>query len=172
MIFSRCWCMPSKNTFEMKPVRELIEKYLVGKEIIIDPFANKNQIPNKIYITNDLDPQYDTIFNKDAVDFLSMCYDNSVDMVLYDPPYSARQVSESYKKLDMSVDKTTTQSSYWSRQKIEIARIMKKDGIVISFGWNSCGIGKVRGFEIIEILIISHGGNHNDTICTVERKIV
>jgi len=56
--------------------------------------------------------------------------------------------------------------------KKEIARIIKNDGIVISFAWNSNGIGKTKGFEIIEILMVSHGGNHNDTICTVERKII
>jgi len=27
------------------------------------------------------------------------------------------------------------------------------------------------GFEITRILIVPHGGIHNDTICTVERKI-
>ncbi len=48
---------------------------------------------------------------------------------------------------------------------------MKKDGIVISFGWNTNGIGKTKGFEIIEILMVAHGGSHNDTICTVERKL-
>jgi len=40
---------------------------------------------------------------------------------------------------------------------------------VISFGWNSGGIGKTNGFEILEILLVAHGA-HNDTICTVERK--
>lgn len=44
-------------------------------------------------------------------------------------------------------------------------------GKVISFGWNSCGIGKTRGFEIERILIVCHGGHHNDTICTVEKKV-
>lgn len=33
------------------------------------------------------------------------------------------------------------------------------------------GIGKTRGFEIVEILLVAHGGNHNDTIVTVERKL-
>ena len=27
------------------------------------------------------------------------------------------------------------------------------------------------GFEIERILLVAHGGWHNDTICTVERKI-
>ena len=46
----------------------------------------------------------------DATDFLKMFSDNSVDTVLYDPPYSARQVSECYKKLGFSVNKETTQN--------------------------------------------------------------
>ncbi len=57
-----------------------------------------------------------------------------------------------------------------SRIKKEIAPKIKKGGIAISFGWNTVGFGKVNGFEIIEILIISHGGAKNDTLCTVERK--
>lgn len=46
----------------------------------------------------------------------------------------------------------------------------KKDGVVITCGWNSSGIGKVNGFRIVEILLVPHGGWHNDTIITVEKK--
>ena len=49
--------------------------------------------------------------------------------------------------------------------------MVKKDGIVITCGWNSGGIGKKYGFEIIEILLVPHGGWHNDTIITVEKKV-
>lgn len=66
----------------------------------------------------------------------------------------------------------TTQASYWSRMKDEIARILSPEGLCISFGWNSNGIGKKRGFEILEILLVAHGGAHNDTICMVEKKII
>lgn len=120
---------------------------------------------------NDLDTQFDIDYHLDAIDFLKMFNDNSVDMVLYDPPYSPRQVSECYRKLGKTVNMQTTQASYWSKQKKEIARIVKKDGIVITCGWNSGGIGKTNGFEIVEILLVPHGGWHNDTIVTVERKI-
>ena len=65
----------------------------------------------------------------------------------------------------------TTKSSYWSELKNEITRIMKKGGKVVSFGWTSQGMGKNRGFEITRILLVPHGGNHNDTICTVEVKL-
>ena len=48
---------------------------------------------------------------------------------------------------------------------------MKLNGIVIHFGWHSNGFGKMRGFKIIEIMLIAHGRKHNDTIITVEKKI-
>ena len=158
--------MPNSNTFEIKPIKELIDKYTYG--LVIDPFANKNKLAN---ITNDLDEQYDTDYHMDALDFLKKFDDNSVDCVLYDPLYSVRQVSEVYRKLGHSVNMETTQASYWSKQKKEIGRIVNRDGIVISCGWNSGGIGKKYGFEILEILLVPHGGAHNDTIVTVERKI-
>lgn len=166
---TRKWAMPNKNTFSIKPINELINRYLKEDLLVVDPFANANKLAT---ITNDLDPQYDTNYHLDALDFLKQLKANSVDLVLYDPPYSPRQVSESYKLLDMSVNMTTTQSSYWSEQKREIARIVKQDGYVISCAWNSGGIGKKYGFEIQEILLVAHGGWHNDTIVTVERKVM
>lgn len=167
MQINRKWCMPNKNTFDIKPIKEMIDKYMV-EGVIIDPFANKNKIAT---ITNDLDEQYDTNYHMDATDFLKMFKDNSVDMILYDPPYSPRQVSECYKKLGKTVNMKTTQASYWSNQKKEIGRILKPNGIVITCGWNSGGIGKKYGMEIQEILLVPHGGWHNDTIVTVEKKM-
>lgn len=108
----------------------------------------------------------------DATDFLKMFDDNSVDAVLYDPPYSPRQVSECYKNLNMTVNMKTTQASYWSEHKKQIGRIVKPGGIVITCGWNSGGIGTKYGFEIQEILLVAHGGWHNDTIITVDKKIM
>lgn len=47
--------MPNSRTFQIKPIKELIEKYAHGT--IIDPFANNNTLAT---ITNDLDPQCNT----------------------------------------------------------------------------------------------------------------
>lgn len=167
MIIDRFWSMPSKNTFEMKPALDLILRYRYG--LTIDPFANRSRLAD---ITNDIDPQYDTDYHLDAEYFLRCFSDESIDTVLYDPPFSSRQVSESYRKLGMTVNMETTQNSYWRKQKEQISRIVKPQGIVISFGWNSGGIGMKYGFEKLHIRLIAHGGNHNDTIVTVERKTV
>lgn len=163
----RKWCMPNKNTFNIKPIKELLSEEIDNNKLWIDPFANKNKIAT---ITNDLNPEYDTTYHMDALEFLKMFDDNSVDGVLYDPPYSPRQVSECYKHVGYNVTQETTRTSFWGNHKKEISRIVKKGGKVITFGWNSGGIGMKYGFEIQHILLVPHGGWHNDTICTVEIK--
>jgi hypothetical protein len=166
MKIERVWAMPNKNTFDIPPIYQLIMSEMTDG-LWIDPFANKNKFAS---ITNDLNTEFDTDYHLDALDFLKMFEDNSVDGVLYDPPYSPRQISECYNNIGIAVTHETTQSSYWSNQKKQIARIIKSGGKVITFGWNSGGIGDKYGFDITKILLVPHGGWHNDTICTVEVK--
>ena len=163
----RVWAMPNKNTFKIKPIEQLIGETVDLSLLWIDPFANQNKIAS---ITNDLNTDYDTDYHLDALEFLKMFDDNSVDGVLYDPPYSPRQVSECYNDVGYSVTWDTTKASFWGNHKREISRIVKIGGRVITFGWNSGGIGNKYGFEIERILLVPHGGWHNDTICTVEIK--
>lgn len=166
--FEKHWAMPNKNTFDIKPINKFVKKYLKDDIISIDPFANKNRLAK---ITNDLDPEMGCDYCLDAIDFLKTFENESVNLVLFDPPYSPRQISECYKQLGKAVNMETTQSSFWGNLKKEIGRIVKPGGMVLCFGWNSGGIGKKLGFEMIEIQLIAHGGNHNDTICTAEIKL-
>ena len=163
----RIWSMPSKNTFEIPPIKALLEEEVDLSKYWIDPFANRNKIAS---VTNDLNLEYDTDYHLDALVFLKLFEDASVDGVLYDPPYSPRQVSECYNDVGYTVTWDTTKASFWGNHKREISRITKIGGKVITFGWNSGGIGYKYGFEIERILLVPHGGWHNDTICTVEVK--
>lgn len=158
--------MPNHNTFKIKPIIKLLKEEMVG-ELWIDPFCGYN---SPAHITNDLNPSIPADSHEDAIIFLKMFDDESVDGVLYDPPYSVRQVAECYKKVGFSVTQETTRSDWYTKIKREIARVVKPGGKVICFGWNSGGIGKNLGFEMTRILLVPHGGIHNDTICTVEIK--
>lgn len=166
MKIERVWSMPNKNTFNIPPIKSLIRKYASGKSI--DPFANVNKLA---MVTNDIDSIYQTDHHLDALDFLKLFDGESINTVLFDPPYSPRQLAEVYTRVGKTVNMETTQASFWSNLKKEISRITKIDGIVVSCGWNSGGVGKKYGFELIEVLLVPHGGQHNDTIITVERKI-
>lgn len=135
--------------------------------VVVDPFANSSKYGT---ITNDLNTEFDTDYHMDALQFLQMLPSDSADVVLYDPPYSPRQVSECYKGFGIEVTMETTQASWRARHLDQIARITKAGGYVLSFGWNTNGVGKKRGFQQIEILIVSHGGSKNDTLCVAEIK--
>ncbi len=159
--------MPNKLTFTISPIKELIECYADG--VIVDPFANNSKYGT---LTNDLNLEFDTDYNLDALTFLKQCDSASSDVVLYDPPYSITQAAQCYKsygkeKLEINV----ANMGYWAKCKDEVARIAKSNSIVIIFGWNSNGVGINRGFNMLEILLVAHGGSKNDTIVTVERKI-
>ena len=168
MIIERKWAMPNKYTFSIKPIKELLDEYVDKTKLWVDPFANESKIAT---ITNDLNPKFDTDYHLSALDFLKLFDNESVDGVLYDPPYSPTQTKICYENMGLEVTQKETKISFWTDAKKEIARIVKKDGIVISFGWNSNGVGKKSGFEIEKILLVPHGSMHNDTICVVERKM-
>lgn len=171
MNITRIWAMPNAWTFTIKPIKELLNIY-VGTPIFrnglwCDPFAG---MYSPAQVTNDLNPHMPTTSHLDAREFLKLQKNKTYDGVLYDPPYSFRQASEEYQKYGCEHLKDLTQSKYWSECKDEIARIVKPGGKVICCGWNSNGIGIKRNFDLIDILLVAHGGNKNDTIVTVEQK--
>ena len=167
MIVDRKWCVANAKTFTIKPIKEFVERNISGCEVIVDPFAREAKYGT---ITNDLNKEYDTDYHMDALEFLKIIESESADCVLYDPPYSLRQVVECYKGVGREVTQETTQATWRARHLDEIQRILKPGGKALCFGWNSNGVGKKRGFVLQEILLVSHGGSKNDTICTCEVK--
>ena len=167
MKFSRVFCMPSADTFTIDPIAELLARWL-PTGVIVDPFARNSMIGT---VRNDLNPAMSEQSHLPAEEFLSGVTSLSADAVLFDPPYSPRQISECYQSVGLKCSMEDTQGARLnSACKVEIARICKNGGIVICCGWNSMGIGIGRGFVMQEILLVTHGGSHNDTIVTVETK--
>lgn len=169
MKFSREWAMPSADTFDVKPIARFVSRYLRKSGVSVDPFARNKQWAT---YTNDLDPATSADCHMDAEAFLVHLTNLGVkaDVVILDPPYSPRQISECYKSIGLVVGMEETQSALlYQRVRRAALALVKRGGIVLSFGWNSVGMGKCNGFEQVEILLICHGGAHNDTICLAER---
>lgn len=170
MIINRVWAMPDKHTFSIKPIRDLISRTMdKNPGDWFDPFARNSPFNIRCKYTNDLAIDAETTHRAEALDFMNQLQGSFVG-VLFDPPYSPRQISECYKSVGMSVHMSDTQSSFYTKRKTAAARLIKQGGIAISCGWNSGGFEKKNGFEIEEILIVPHGGARSDTIVTVERK--
>jgi len=160
--------MPNRQTFNILPIKRLIEKYVDGQQVIVDPFANSCRYGT---ITNDLNPEYKTDYNLDALTFLKLLDSEIADVILFDPPYSITQAAECYKSYGKEkLKRNVANMGYWGDCKNEVARILKLNGIAIVCGWSSNGIGINRGFVMNEILLVPHGGSKNDTIITVECK--
>lgn len=159
--------MPNKWTFTIPPIKKVVYKYGGDFKGWIDPFAGMN---SPAEITNDLNPERKATSNMDALEFLKNTDDNSAMGALYDPPYSFTQAKKCYEGIGAKQFEPVTSMKYWADCKKRIAGIVKVDGIVICCGWNSNSIGHNRGFEMLELLVIPHGGSKNDTIVTVERK--
>jgi hypothetical protein len=168
IIFTRVWAMPCAWTFSIYPIKKLIEKYTGEGKNWIDPFAGKF---SPAEITNDHDKDRQTVYHFEAIEFAKKIK-GKYSGVLFDPPYSFTQIKEHYpKSIGRKATKWETSMSFYEKVKSELCDKIEIGGIAISFGWNSNGFGKARGFRIIEIMCVAHGGSKNDTICVVERKI-
>ena len=159
--------MPNRWTFTIKPIKNLLDRYVGDGIGWVDPFAGMN---SPAEFTNDLNPKMHSVHHMTAVDFCNML-PGTYHGVLFDPPYSYRQIKECYGGIGLVVHQEDTQNSFYSKVLDAICGKIVPGGYAISFGWNSVGFGKSRGFEIAEILLVCHGGHHNDTVVTVDRKV-
>jgi hypothetical protein len=167
MIIRREWAMPNKWTFQIEPIAKLIGKYVGDGKGWIDPFAGES---SPAEITNDLNKLRRAKYHLDAEAFCNQLTEQYTG-VLFDPPYSYRQITECYQDMGLKASQLDTSSNYYNRVKNAACDKIKPGGYAICCGWNTNGFGKNRGFEFIEILIIAHGAHHNDTLVTVEQKI-
>ena len=170
MKFSRAWAMPNADTFSVKPIGDFVRRYLSISKVSVDPFAR-----NKTWATytNDLNPDTAAEYHLDAEKFIDVLRSKNViaDLLIFDPPYSPRQISECYKRVGLTVGMKETQSALlYKRVRDAADSILDYGSVVISFGWSSNGMGIKRGYELVEILLCAHGGAHNDTICIAEVK--
>ena len=163
--------MPSSETFAVRPIREFVIRFLKDGMISVDAFARDSTLCT---FTNDLNPNTSAEYHLDAVEFLGQLYDAGMvaDLGILDPPYSVRQVAECYKSVGKQVTQQDTRSDTYTKFRTAMDKLIVVGGVVLSFGWNSVGMGINRGYEIEEILLVCHGGVHNDTICMAERKII
>jgi hypothetical protein len=164
MIINRAWAMPNHNTLRIKPIRELFNRHAFG--VTVDPFARDCELCD---FTNDLNKSSKAKYHAYAFDFLRLL--DVMNFVVYDPPYSLRQVKECYDSYGEGFTHKDSQNAIrWTDERDVIALKQVSGDKVMSLGWSTTCMGKKRGYKIIEILIVSHGAAHNDTLCTVEQK--
>jgi len=131
------------------------------KNVIVDPFARNCKWGT---ITNDLDINTDAIHHMDALEFLKTIRNNSVDYVLFDPPFSQRQAE----RYEIGHTNIYTDPTYVSQCFFHIHRILKNNGLVLKLGYNSSRHNK--SLEMVKGWIINFGASRNDVIMTIFQK--
>lgn len=166
---SRSWAMPDARTFSVGPIGEFVARWTAGASVIVDPFARDSRAGTH---RNDLNPETAAEYHMEAVEFCALLAAQGVaaDAVLFDPPYSPRQMAEVYQAIGKRGMETTQNARLYKAVRDGLDTLLRPGGIALSFGWNSAGFGVGRGYEVIEVLLVAHGGAHNDTICVAERK--
>lgn len=170
MLFERTFAMPNAETFSVKPIGAFVQRYLAASKVSVDPFARDREWATH---TNDLNSATRAQRHMDAGAFCDALLAEGVkaDLGIFDPPYSPRQIVECYQAIGKKPSREDTQNArLYRRVRDRLDALIVPRGIVLSFGWQSAGMGLKRGYNILEILLVSHGGGHNDTICMAERK--
>ncbi len=155
--------MPSRWTFSIPVVADFVARYTAGAVCIVDPFCGHSSIA---HYRNDLG-----MGGVDAEAFVRGLISSGVraDCVLFDPPYSPRQISECYKGIGRKATTEDTQNArLYKRVRDALDNILEPGGVALSFGWQSSGFG--RRYKTAEIILVQHGGAHNDTICVAQTK--
>lgn len=158
--------MPNPNTFSILPIQRFVKRWLYGRTRIVDPFARDSKYAT---ITNDISTKTSATYHMRATDFIDEMVKNGerFDAILFDPPYSPRQISECYQSEGLKVTQTDTQLSAMTKNCRKKFTELAVDGCVcLTFGWQTVSIGE--GWKMEEILLVPHGGAHNDTICTAQ----
>jgi|SRR6185312_3120783 len=171
MKIRREWAMPNRDTFSVGPIAAFVRPYLAASSSSVDPFARNTRLAT---YRNDMNPNTEAEYHMDAIAFLEHLAERGIrcDLAFLDPPYSPRQISECYAEAGLKAGMQDTQNArLYARTRAALVPLLTPTATVLSFGWNSSGMGLKNGFEPTEILMVCHGGAHNDTICVAERRV-
>uniref|UniRef100_A0A6M3L4K8 Putative methyltransferase n=1 Tax=viral metagenome TaxID=1070528 RepID=A0A6M3L4K8_9ZZZZ len=148
----------NKYTFKSPRIKEWVEKNVEGK--VLNLFSGLTKL-NCNEVRNDIRKEMNAKFHKDALKFVNEWKGDKFNTILLDPPYSYR------KSMEMYGGRIT---SPFNALKDSLLKILTINGLVITFGYHSNVMGKIRGFHIEQICLMSHGGAIHDTIATIERR--
>jgi hypothetical protein len=149
---------PKKWTFEQPKLKKWVEDNCKGK--VLNLFAGKTRLDVDEFRV-DVSDEFKPDFVGDAYDFVKNT-NLMFDTIVFDPPYNLRKSREKYGGKHIGS---------LTKIKTEMVRIINDGGVVISLGYDSTGMEKIRGFKKKGVALVNHKGDHNDTICLVEEKV-
>ena len=121
-----------------------------------------------------MNPAFETDYNLEFQEFakvMAAC-GAEFDLILFDPPYSLRQLKEHYDGIGSKMALWQSQNM-WKEGKDFLARQVRAGGYVISLGWTTSGFGKKRGFKKVAVHVFEQAAREDRyaLLVTVEQKV-
>jgi hypothetical protein len=146
-------------TFQYRPAREFVEQRLHGR--VLNACAGKVNLDHDDVVRNDLHPDRDADTHYDVAEIADHFAPESFDCVVFDPPYDDFQADDKYDSL-----RADGVNGAWD----SFSEVVRPQGTVITFGWNSWGMSSFPSFEREETVLFQRGACLRDVIATVDRR--
>lgn len=147
-------------TFEYTPAREFVEGRLEGR--VLNACAGKTVLEhNDEVVRNDLNSERDADLHVDVCEIADHFVPGEFDTVVFDPPFDDHQAEDKYDGL--RADGVLEAFG-------EFAKLVRPNGRVITFGWNSWGMSSIDAFDREETVLLQRGPCLRDVIVTVDRR--
>lgn len=149
VIFEHIHCPLNRYTFQIRPVREWVEKHCEGR--VLNLFAGKT-ILQVNEVRNDKDMEMPADYHLDALEFLNSWKEQKFNTILLDPPYAYLKSMELYKGVACSP---------FRQLKDATVNCLEPGGIVITFDYHSIVMGRVRVITFAVALLTAKTGNRS-----------
>lgn len=147
-------------TFEYQPARQFVENRLNGR--VLNACAGKSVLDyDGEIVRNDLNPEMDADYHLDVCEFADYFPRQSFDTVVFDPPFDDLQAADKY-------DSLRADSVLEAFQ--QFSELVRPNGCVITFGWNSWGMRSHEIFDREETVLFQRGPVKRDIIACVDRR--
>jgi len=153
---------PKRYTFEQPKLKEWLESWCEGT--VLNLFAGTTLLKVAKEVRVDIGEEAVADYYMDAFSFVTMWANEKrtlFDTIVLDPPYSLRKSREKYEGRSIGS---------FTKIKNVLPSILKPGGRIITFGYDSVGMSKSRGFTKLAICLVCHNGDHDDTVSVVEEK--
>jgi len=152
-------------TFDIPSVGQLLGRYVNGGKGWADPFAANSRFAEW---RNDLNPKSHAKYHMEAEEFIRTVLPDDLNGIIFDPPYSKRQISECYAGIGLKATQEDTSELFYNRVKRAFEGKVRPGGYCISMGYSTRG---VYGWEDVEMLdVVANNDGAYDILVLVQRK--
>ena len=158
--------LPSPDTMTIPCFKKKFFKLITDGMIVADLFS-RNCLLGTPGLRNDIDPDTSADKHMDVFEFLKTISEQSLDVVIIDPPFSFNQAAKHYKN---SAGKCLGVGWIPAVRRLAGEKL-KRGGLMFCLGWDANGASNRDKFILEEVIICAHGQARNATIMTIDRKI-